>query len=497
MDGIIVSGLTHRATGRGYLSSDHLSTATGLDPAFMISKNGGNFANPAAGASVMTEIEATGWYYFALAAGDTDTVGPLICRGTHATMDNIEVVFQVVSVTRGLSGTALPAAAAGADGGLTICGSNAAATFASLTCTGALTVSDGLIVSASTAGREGAKFTGNTTGAGILATGGATGNGMTLNAGATSGHGLSTTAIGTSYNGINAVGSSTSGNGIKATGGGTGHGIWANSGSGATGQGICAISSASTGGNGIYAQGNLAGAGFSLVGGASGNGIKVTTTAGDGILVTPTGGNALTLTGNGTSKHGLFATGGTAGTSDGIYAVAGSEGVPIRGNITGNITGTVTTATNLTNAPPDSAGVTALLADVGDASGSTLGSLYAILGNAAATLTSRIPAALDGGNMPAQVKGQDNISFGALQTAGILAQCLAALDTAYTDADSPTANGIRERLRILGWILRNKLEVTNATGTAILYKDNSTTVAFTVVGLLLDDSTTTTRLRVA
>ena len=59
MDGIIVSGLTHRATGRGYLSADHISTATGLDPAFTISKNGGNFANPAAGASVMTEIEVT------------------------------------------------------------------------------------------------------------------------------------------------------------------------------------------------------------------------------------------------------------------------------------------------------------------------------------------------------------------------------------------------------------------------------------------------------
>lgn len=83
--------------GRGYLSSDHLSTATGLDPAIMISKNGGNFANPAAGASVMTEIEATGWYTFALGTDDTDTLGPLIIRGTHATMDNIEVVYQVVA----------------------------------------------------------------------------------------------------------------------------------------------------------------------------------------------------------------------------------------------------------------------------------------------------------------------------------------------------------------------------------------------------------------
>lgn len=96
MDGIILKGATHRVVGRGYLASDHISTATGLDPAFTISKNGGNFANPNAGASVMTEIEATGWYYFELAADDTGTLGPLIIRGTHATMDNIEVVYQVV-----------------------------------------------------------------------------------------------------------------------------------------------------------------------------------------------------------------------------------------------------------------------------------------------------------------------------------------------------------------------------------------------------------------
>lgn len=82
--------------GRGYLASDHVSTATGLDPAIMISKNGGAFANPAAGASVMAEIEATGWYKFSLSSADTDTLGPLIIRGTHVTMDNIEVVQQVI-----------------------------------------------------------------------------------------------------------------------------------------------------------------------------------------------------------------------------------------------------------------------------------------------------------------------------------------------------------------------------------------------------------------
>ena len=57
---ILLQSTAATVVGRGYLSSDHISTATGLDPAITISKNGGNFANPAAGASVMTEIEATG-----------------------------------------------------------------------------------------------------------------------------------------------------------------------------------------------------------------------------------------------------------------------------------------------------------------------------------------------------------------------------------------------------------------------------------------------------
>jgi hypothetical protein len=66
--------------------------------------------------------------------------------------------------------------------------------------------------------------------------------------------------------------------------------------------------------------------------------------------------------------------------------------------------------------------IDAIQADIGDASASTLGSLYAILGNAAASIASRLPAALDGsGNMKSQVKGQDNIDFGALQKESITA----------------------------------------------------------------------------
>lgn len=91
----LLQGAAAVVVGRGYLAADHVSTATGLSPVLTISKNGGAFANPAAGASVMTEIESTGWYKFSLGTADTDTLGPLIVRGAVATMDNIEVVYQV------------------------------------------------------------------------------------------------------------------------------------------------------------------------------------------------------------------------------------------------------------------------------------------------------------------------------------------------------------------------------------------------------------------
>jgi hypothetical protein len=93
----LIQSVAATIVAKGYLATDHVTAATGFDPAIVISKNAGNFANPAAGASVMTEIQTTGWYSFALGAGDTGTVGPLIIRATHATMDDIEIVCQVVA----------------------------------------------------------------------------------------------------------------------------------------------------------------------------------------------------------------------------------------------------------------------------------------------------------------------------------------------------------------------------------------------------------------
>jgi hypothetical protein len=103
-----------------YLSSDHISVATGKTIAVVISKNGGSFANPAAGATNAAEI-ANGWYYVDLGTSDTGTLGPLIVRGTATSCDDAEIVFEVVKATnRGMA--ALPDAAANGSGGVPVIG---------------------------------------------------------------------------------------------------------------------------------------------------------------------------------------------------------------------------------------------------------------------------------------------------------------------------------------------------------------------------------------
>jgi hypothetical protein len=109
---------TGRVLFKAYLSSDHLTPATGKTIAVTLSKNGAAFGNPNAGASNATEI-ANGWYYFAPAAQDRDTLGPVVWRGTEGTIDPTETEELVVDAVRaGL--TALPNAAADAAGGLPV-----------------------------------------------------------------------------------------------------------------------------------------------------------------------------------------------------------------------------------------------------------------------------------------------------------------------------------------------------------------------------------------
>ncbi len=415
-------GVTYVTNLVGTGANQTENTSTGI----RISKNGGALAARHATAGTST-YDAFGMYLVILDTTDTNTLGALrMTFGNAAAFCPIFQDFMVLpaNMWNSLFGTggSIPDAVAGATGGVMIAGSNAATTLASLTVTAGTTLtgnvllSDGLTIAApSTGNRAGLSITGNGTGEAILATGGATGNGMTLSAGATSGHGLSATATGTSFNGLNLVGSPTTGHGILTAGGSTsGSGIKATSitgdailtavttsghgatfaGTGTTKHGINATGGA-TSSDGIRATGGGSGTGMRIIsgatgaglsiagggsnpgistaggatgngitilgGGTSGTGITISTTSGNGITVTPTDGHALQLSGNGTSKHGALISGGGAGTSDGISLTA-SSGVGLRAaswTVTGAtvLTGTVTATDGSNNIT----GVTAAL----------------------------------------------------------------------------------------------------------------------------------------
>ncbi len=97
---------------------------------------------------------------------------------------------------------------------------------------------------------------------------------------------------------------------------------------GGNGQGLL-ISGNGTGA-GVQSTGGATGPGMKLVGGAtSGEGLLVNTTSGDGIKSAPTAGDGLNLVANGSNKHGLRSTGGTAGVSHGAAFIAGTGGVDL------------------------------------------------------------------------------------------------------------------------------------------------------------------------
>lgn len=114
----IPQSVAKRVVFRAYLASDGKSLATGKTIAITISKNGGAFGNPNAGATNATEI-SSGFYYFDLGTTDTNTLGPLAWRGAEGTVNDAGDVYAVVAATNG-GFSALPAAAADAAGGLPI-----------------------------------------------------------------------------------------------------------------------------------------------------------------------------------------------------------------------------------------------------------------------------------------------------------------------------------------------------------------------------------------
>lgn len=89
-----------RIVFKAYLASDHVTEATGKTIAITISKNGGAFGNPSAGATNATAI-SNGWYFVDLSTTDTNTLGPIAVRGAEATIDDVGVLLEIVSATSG------------------------------------------------------------------------------------------------------------------------------------------------------------------------------------------------------------------------------------------------------------------------------------------------------------------------------------------------------------------------------------------------------------
>lgn len=204
----------------------------------------------------------------------------------------------------------------GGSGGLLISGTNTGTTtFGAITSTGAFTISDGLIITASTTNRSAVSATGNGTGSGALFISGtgATGSGITAYGQATNGYGLQ--LIGTGSNaGLISTGGAT-GAGARFVGGGlSGNGISVTTTSGdainltGSGSGKYGLSTIGTAGGALFTAGDT-GTGITVTGG---------TTSGDGIDVSTTDGHAVDLTAAGSGKVDLDGTLGmfTAATSE-------------------------------------------------------------------------------------------------------------------------------------------------------------------------------------
>jgi hypothetical protein len=119
----IPQSLSYLVVFRAFLASDGKTPATGKTIAVTISKNGGAFGNPNAGATNATEI-SSGFYKFTLDTTDTGTLGPLAWRGAEGTINDAGDVLTVAKATNaGFS--ALPDVASGSAGAVPTTGAGA------------------------------------------------------------------------------------------------------------------------------------------------------------------------------------------------------------------------------------------------------------------------------------------------------------------------------------------------------------------------------------
>lgn len=112
----IPNGVARTWMFKAYLSADHVTPATSKTIGVTISKNKAAFATSNTGTISATEL-SNGFYYIDLNGVDTGTNGPLALRGAGTGVDDVGDVWEVVAATNG-GFTALPAVAAGANGGV-------------------------------------------------------------------------------------------------------------------------------------------------------------------------------------------------------------------------------------------------------------------------------------------------------------------------------------------------------------------------------------------
>lgn len=115
---------TIRIPLQAYLSTDHITPATGKTIAITISKNGAAYGNPSGGATNAVEI-ASGSYYVDLSTTDTGTLGPLFILGQVSGVDNVVAIYDIVKATNG-GLSALPDTAATTNASLLTSGTGTA-----------------------------------------------------------------------------------------------------------------------------------------------------------------------------------------------------------------------------------------------------------------------------------------------------------------------------------------------------------------------------------
>ena len=92
-------------------------------------------------------------------------------------------------------------------------------------------------------------------------------------------------------------------------------------------------------------------------------------------------------------------------------------------------------------------------------------------------------------------KSDSNVTWNATALASINAEVDTALNTAIPAA--PTAGSMNAYIQQVKFVIKNKMEITEADGATTIYKDDGTTPYCSVAAAFSSDSTTTTRKALA